>query len=131
MKRALYSLLFATAAFTPTYTVAGDGDFFLMSGGQIECLAQNADSYLAADEDTLFIKPSDCGSEKTGKVLSFMEMTMNAAPDIKIVEDQDIPDAIVVLTREDLNCIAKQPLPSVASLVAFYPDGCRVVVREP
>ena len=124
-------ILLGLTIFAPRIAFAQEDAFFLMSGAHIACLAKNADSYLSSPEGTLFIKPSDCGSERTGETISFMEMTLNAAPDIEIIEDQDIPDKIVVLTRDDLVCIAQQTLPAVASLVAFYPEGCRVVVRTP
>lgn len=120
--------------FVPCSSAAQDTDnsaFFLMTGTQIECLAQNAEQYLSSSEDTLFIKPRDCGSDKTGQTISFTEMTLNAAPDIRIVEDQNVPDEIVVLTHQDLICIANQALLPSASLVAFYPDGCHVIVRIP
>ena len=131
MRRTIQTLLIGAASLAPELSAAQDDAFFLMSGIQIECLAMNAESYLSSIEGTLFIKPGDCGSERTGESISFMEMTLNAAPDIEIVEDRDIPDEIVVLTRKDLDCIARQTLPSAASLVAFYPEGCRVVVRMP
>ena len=123
--------LSATLNLASNSAAAQDDAFFLMSGAQIECLVQNAEQYLSTTEDTLFIKPGDCGSERTGKVLSFIEMTQNASPNIEIVEDRGAPDEIVVLTRDDLLCITDQVLPMAAELVAFYPTGCRLVVRAP
>ncbi|WP_170764592.1 hypothetical protein [Ruegeria lacuscaerulensis] len=131
MKSTIRTLLLSVATLGPTASAAQDDAFFLMSGAQIDCIAKNVDSYLSSSEETLFIRPGDCGSERTGETISFMEMTLNAAPDIRIAEEQNIPDEVVVLTREDLACIARQSLPEVASLIAFYPDGCRVVVRAP
>lgn len=131
MTSATKIIMLSATTFASGFAAAQDDAYFLMSGAQIDCLAQNAELYLSSPEETLFIKPGDCGSERTGETISFMEMTLNAAPDIEIVEDQNIPDEIVVLTREDLACIAHQTLPAVASLVAYYPEGCRVVVRSP
>lgn len=131
MTRRLLALLpLLPLAALPMPAAAGDTAFFLMSGAQIDCLAKNAESYLASGEDTLFIRPEDCGTDRTGATVSFLDMTQNAAPDIRIVEDRNVPDAIVVLSRDDLACIARQALPA-ADLVAFYPQGCRVEVRAP
>lgn len=131
MTRTVRILLLGSTFMVPGLVVAQTDAYFLLSGDQIKCLAKNADRYLSSPEDTLFIKPGDCGTHRTGKTISFVEMSLNAAPDISIIEDRDLPDEVVVLTREDLSCIARQELPEIASLVAFYPEGCRVVVRAP
>jgi hypothetical protein len=131
MMRLVQTLLLGIAFLSPGLVFAQNEAYFLLSADQIKCLAKNMDSYLSSSEGTMFIKSSECGTERTGKTISFMEMTLNAAPDIEIVEDRGVPDEIVVLTREDLSCIARQTLPETANLVAFYPEGCRLVVREP
>ena len=130
MKPSIWIFL-AASSLAATAAAAQEDAFFLLSGAQLEFLAQNADQYLTSTDETLFIKPGDCGSERTGKTLSFIEMTLNAAPNIEIVEDREIPDEIVVLTRDDFQCITDQVLPEAADLVAFYPQGCRLVVRAP
>ena len=117
--------------FLVSTAAAQDDPYFLMLGSQIECLSKNSDRYLASSDKTLFIKPSDCGSDLTGKTISIIEMTLNAAPDIEIVEDRNAPDSIVVLTHEDFICMASQSFPDGAELVEFYPDSCRLVVRAP
>ncbi|GAA4226638.1 hypothetical protein GGQ68_004801 [Sagittula marina] len=129
--RPLIWTFLAVSSLAPNSVAAQEDAFFLLSGAQLECLAQNAAQYLTSTDHTLFIKPGDCGSEQTGKTLSFIEMTLNAAPNIEIVEDRETPDEIVVFTREDFLCITDQVLPEAADLVAFYPQGCRLVVRAP
>lgn len=131
MKSFFFAALLATGISNGSTVLADDDAFFLMSGSQLECLAINVNKYLETQENTLFIKPSACDTELTGTTLSFEEITQNAAPKIRIIEDTNKPDAVVVLTKDDLACIAAQTFPTKANLVAFYPRGCRIEVRTP
>ena len=101
--------------------------FYLLSPQSLSCIRDHAADYAPTDGKTRFITVADCGTGATGGG-SLLDQVVNSAPDIS-EGDESGTDAVVALSAEDFDCLAKLSIPAGADLVAFYPEECNVEPR--
>ncbi|MEH6836031.1 MULTISPECIES: hypothetical protein [Falsihalocynthiibacter] len=108
-------------------TNAGDDPYFLVTAEGLSCLASHADDYSISEGETVFVSMNDCNQDSSGQ-MSLMDMVQNSAPDIS-VSNEEGPDDVVALNSGDLGCVESLTVPTSNELLAFYPNGCRLVEK--
>ncbi|SLN61129.1 hypothetical protein ROA7450_03153 [Roseovarius albus] len=122
------SVFIASMMLMPVAGVAEDDSHFLITGERLACVMSHSADYSFDSGDVAFIAVEDCSGDGGGQV-SLANMVLNSAPDVSVADDQ-APDAVVALSKDDLACLANLDVAGADALYAFYPNGCRLEQKD-
>lgn len=104
---------------------AAQVDHYVLRAEHVACLQANADHYRALPGDPLFIAVAECPQIPDDPLLG----TLRAEGPRVATDPAARWDDFVYLTRRQLDCLMRAPLPADADLVRFRPTACVLEVE--
>ncbi|MCV3272038.1 hypothetical protein [Roseobacter sinensis] len=108
------------AVLTGLGTAAASETVYVLRTADLECLSANTSAYLAEDKVAYVISLPSCPET----AVDFRDYVTNSAPDFELEERAH--DALIVLTRPQLECLADAKIDRAAPFHRLWPARCLI-----
>ncbi|MEX0343944.1 MAG: hypothetical protein AB3N20_03410 [Rhizobiaceae bacterium] len=120
--RIVLPLVFAAAASQPAFAQDDEEIFYKVLGEHLICLFEHKDAYLELPDDMLAIDIQSCPDIVTD-LKAFLE---NTGPDLNLDEASDGHDSLIMLSKEELQCLAEKQIDATTDIFVLYPIECKI-----
>jgi hypothetical protein len=100
---------------------------YKLRSDKLNCVKNNIDKYLASfSGDVILIAVADCPKISKNPIFDALK---NEMPDIKS-SPNTVTDSFIMLTRDQLECLADLTIDIKQPVYMFYPETCNLEATE-
>lgn len=120
----LSTILVTVVMMLPTAgpTALAEEIVYRLQTDHILCIKNNIEQYLGLPGDEFLIAVSSCPNIPENPL---MDALVNEGPTIEFA-GEDAPDSLIVVTREQLECLAGKPVEASLAIHRYFPEDCRL-----